>query len=30
MRVVLSPKLQTYLQQAGSRVLTVTLVPVRC
>jgi hypothetical protein len=30
MRVIISEKLQAYLQQLGSRVLTVTLDPLRC
>ena len=30
MRAIISDKLQAYLQQVGSRVLTVTLDPLRC
>ena len=30
MRAVISEKLQAYLQQVGSTILTVTLDPLRC
>jgi hypothetical protein len=30
MRAMISEKLQAYLQQVGSKVLTVTLDPLRC
>ncbi len=30
MRAIISEKLQSYLRQAGSSVLTVTLEPTRC
>ena len=30
MRAIISEKLQAYLQQVGSKVLTVTLDPLRC
>jgi hypothetical protein len=30
MRAIISEKLQAYLQQVGSTVLTVTLDPLRC
>ena len=30
MRAIFSEKLQEYLQQVGSKVLTVTLDPLRC
>jgi hypothetical protein len=30
MRAVISPALHAYLQKIGGRVLTVTLMPVRC
>lgn len=30
MRAIISEKLQLHLQQLGSRVLTITLEPLRC